>query len=106
MKQVFYDLNESNFYSDVSDMRFYFSSSFNKKRFEGRYEEFIKTEEDKIIAKYKIKLILRNYLLLSFYLRIEKRGFRVYKINNSNLLPLSRDTFYFTEVGLEDGFTN
>lgn len=106
MKQVFYDLNESEFYSDVSDMRFYFSSSFNKKRFEERYMEFIKNEEDKLIAKYKIKLILRNYLLMAFYVIIEKRGFRVYKMNNSHLIPLSRDTFYFTEVGLEDGITN
>lgn len=106
MKQVFYDLNESYYFSDISDMRFYFSSSFNKKRFEERYQEFIKCEEDKINAKYGIKLILKNYLLLSFYTKIEKRGFRAYTRNaETELIPLSHDTFYFTEVNLND-FTN
>lgn len=73
-EKIYYDLTESNEYVELLSCRFYFSSSFNKERFLSGYESYIKEEEDKIIAKYGILISMRFYLLMAYYLKIEKRG--------------------------------
>lgn len=93
-EKVYYDLTESTEYVELLESKFYFSSSFNKERFLSGYESYIKEEENKIIAKYKINISIRFYLLLSYYIKIEKRGF--YVIKNDKVL--SRDTVIFTEL--------
>ena len=41
------------------------------------YENYIKEENLKIENKYHVNLLANYYLLISFYNKIEKRGFRV-----------------------------
>ena len=99
--KIYYDINESDIYLDLCNARFYFSSSFNKDRFLQGYMKFIKEEEDKIIAKYKVKISIRFYLLISYYIRIEKRGFLIKKYgekNNDYDIILSKDRISFTEI--------
>ena len=98
-KKVYYDLTESTEYVELLNTRFYFSSSFNKERFLSGYESFIKEEENKIIAKYKINISIRFYLLLSYYLKIEKRGFYVVKDKNN---IINKNTIIFTELNFNE----
>lgn len=98
-KKVYYDLTESTEYVELLNTRFYFSSSFNKERFLSGYESYIKEEENKIIAKYKINISIRFYLLLSYYLKIEKRGFYVVKDKNN---IINKNTIIFTELNFNE----
>lgn len=100
-EKIFYDLTESDVYVELLDCRFYFSSSFNKDRFLSGYESYIKEEEDKIIAKYNILISIRFYLLLAYYLKIEKRGFYVTKYSNISQkfdIIIDRNKVTFTEI--------
>lgn len=100
-EKIFYDLTESTEYVDMLDSRFYFSSSFNKERFLGGFESYIKEEEDKIIAKYGVTISIRFYLLIAYYLKIEKRGFYIKryseKTKNYDII-LQRNNITFTEI--------
>lgn len=100
-EKIYYDLTESNEFVEMLDCKFYFSSSFNKERFLGGYQSYIKEEEDKIIAKYNVLISLRFYLLMAFYLKIEKRGFyiRKYSTKTGNYdIILNKNNITFTEI--------
>lgn len=87
MKNVYNIIDESPFYLEKEGFTFYFSSEFNRKRFEKSYKEYLKEENSKINNRYNFKVDLTIPLLLSFYQRIEKRGFRVYRtIDNFKLI--------------------
>ena len=100
-EKIYYDLTESNEFVELLECRFYFSSSFNKERFLKNYESYIKEEEDKIIAKYGILISIRFYLLMAFYIKIEKRGFYIKKYStktNNYDIKLERNRISFTEI--------
>ena len=103
-EKIYHDLTESNEYVELLESRFYFSSSFNKERFLKGYVDYIKEEEDKIKAKYGINISIRYYLLIAYYIKIEKRGFYITKYSSLsgkyNIL-LDRNTIIFTELNLE-----
>lgn len=104
-EKIFHDLTESNEFVELLQSRFYFSSSFNKERFLKGYEDYIKEEEDKIRAKYGINISIRYYLLIAYYIKIEKRGF--YIVNYSSIskkydIVLDRNTIIFTEINLNE----
>lgn len=100
-EKIYYDLTESTEYVELLSCRFYFSSSFNKERFLSGYESYIKEEEDKIIAKYGILISIRFYLLMAYYLKIEKRGFYITKystLTDKYDIILDRNKITFTEI--------
>ena len=104
-EKIYHDLTESNEFVELLQSRFYFSSSFNKERFLKGYQDYIKEEEDKIKAKYGINISMRYYLLIAFYIKIEKRGF--YIVNYSSIskkydIVLDRNTIIFTEINLNE----
>lgn len=104
-EKIYYDLKESTEYVELLNSRFYFSSSFNKERFLNGYEDYIKEEENKIKSKYGVNISIRYYLLIAYYIKIEKRGF--YITNYSSLskkydIILDRNTIIFTEVNLQE----
>ena len=92
MKRVEYDINKSEYYFKVNKLTFFFSSKFNKTRFENGFIEYVSEETNKIKAKYKVDINLTNYLLLAYYKKIEKRGFKVLTYNdNDDIIELSKD---------------
>ena len=100
-EKVYYDLKESKEFIEMLDTRFYFSSSFNKERFLKGYQNFIKEEEDKIIAKYGISISIRYYLLIAYYMKIEKRGFYLKKYSDKTKeydRIIDRNIITFTEI--------
>lgn len=74
---VYNDINDSTYNYDVGKITLYFSSNFNKDRFIKGYQTFIKEENAKIENKYHVKILANYYLLIAYYKRIEKRGFRI-----------------------------
>ena len=98
-EKIYYDLTESTEYVELLNTRFYFSSSFNKERFLSGYKSYIKEEEDKIIAKYNVLISIRFYLLIAFYMKIEKRGFYVVKDKNN---IINKNTIIFTELNFNE----
>lgn len=100
-ERVYHDLTESTEFVELLETRFYFSSSFNKDRFLKGYENFIREEENKIISKYGVNLSIRFYLLIAYYLRIEKRGFYIKRfstLTNNFDVVLDRNYISFTEL--------
>ena len=51
-KRVEYDINKSEYFSKVNDYILYFSSEFNRRRFENNFNLFIEEETNKLKAKY------------------------------------------------------
>ena len=92
MKRVEYDINKSEYYFRVNKLTFFFSSKFNKTRFENGFIEYVQEETNKIKAKYKVDINLTNYLLLTYYKKIEKRGFKVLTYDDNDvIIELSKD---------------
>ena len=92
MKRVEYDINKSEYYFKLNKLTFFFSSKFNKTRFENGFIEYVQEETNKIKAKYKVNINLTNYLLLTYYKKIEKRGFKVLTYDdNDDIIELSKD---------------
>lgn len=92
MKRVEYDINKSEYYFKVNKLTFFFSSKFNKTRFENGFIEYVNEETNKIKAKYKVGINLTNYLLLAYYKKIEKRGFKVLTYDDNDvIIELSKD---------------
>lgn len=100
-EKIYYDLTESTEYVELLSCRFYFSSSFNKERFLKGYQDYIKEEENKIIAKYGVAISIRFYLLIAFYIKIEKRGFCIRKqdeVSGNYGIIIDRNRVSFTEI--------
>ena len=92
MKRVEYDINKSEYYFRVNKLTFFFSSKFNKTRFENGFIDYVQEETNKIKAKYKVDINLTNYLLLTYYKKIEKRGFKVLTYDDNDvIIELSKD---------------
>ena len=92
MKRVEYDINKSEYYFKVNKLTLFFSSRFNKTRFENGFIEYVQEETNKIKAKYKVDINLTNYLLLAYYKKIEKRGFKVLTYDDNDvIIELSKD---------------
>lgn len=82
LKRVEYNINKSEYYFRINKLTFFFSSQFNKNRFESGFIDYVNDETNKLKAKYKVNINLSDYLMVAYYKKIEKRGFRiVYKIN-------------------------
>lgn len=74
---IYWNLSESNISYQAEGLTFYFSSNFNKMRFEKDYRNYIITESNKLFNKYRVPFNFELFLLLAKYRSIEKRGFRV-----------------------------
>lgn len=84
---IFNDIDESTYFSEVDNYKFYFSSLSYKNKFEARLAEYITTEEKKLELKFNTKIDAKLLLMFDLYKKLEKRGFRVE--NNSKVLKES-----------------
>ena len=92
MRRVEYDIEKSNYRFECNHLIFYFSSSFNRLRFKDKYSEYLVLETNKLKAKYHVNINAIPYLLIAFYKKIEKRGFRVLTYNeNNDIIDLKED---------------
>ena len=93
-KRVEYDINKSMYVFKVDNLIFYFSSAFNLLRFHDRYPDYIEEETNKLQAKYHVYLDIKKYLLIAFYKKIEKRGFKVLTYQNNGIIELKEDYIF------------
>lgn len=87
--KIYNNLKESSFTTKTNRFIFYFSSEFNKKRFDERYLTYVTDETIKINQRYhvfdiKFNKIIEQVLMIAFYKKIEKRGFVVYDKTTSD----------------------
>lgn len=78
---IYNDLKESTFKFQYDDMIFVFSSNFYLNNFLNKYNEYLKTENSKLFAKYKTSIFADYLILIELYKKIEKRGFLIYYKN-------------------------
>lgn len=76
------NLKESKYQFEYEQMIFYFSSEFYLNKFKNLLPNYIETESIKLYNKYKIHVNFKQFLALSFYKKIEKRGFYVKGYDN------------------------
>lgn len=76
--KVYYNLYESEYHYNFKRFKFIFSSKLYINNFVKQLENYICIENNKLGAKYSIELEASEYLALSLYKKIEKRGFLVY----------------------------
>lgn len=92
MKRVEYDINKSEYYFKINKLTFFFSSKFNKQRFETGFIDYVNDEMNKLKAKYKVNILISDYLLVAYYKKIEKRGFKILTYDDNNdIIELSKD---------------
>lgn len=77
------DIKKSNYKYHFEGITFYFSSEFYLTKFKTNVNFFISTETIKLYNKYKILSNFRIFLSISYYKKIEKRGF--YIIGNDGM---------------------
>lgn len=84
-KIVYQNIEESPFSYKYEDYEFYFSSQFYRRNFKKRLPLYLKEETFKIKNKYKIRneefvlIFFKEFLLITLYKKIEKRGFKILK---------------------------
>lgn len=81
--RVYQNIEESPIFYQYENFKFYFSSAFYRRNFKNRIEGYLKEETYKTMNRYKVLNdkffeLLKEVLLISYYKKIEKRGFRVY----------------------------
>lgn len=86
---IYYDLKESEYYASLNinsdTIVLYFSSNFTKKRFLENVGTYIHNENLKLSCMYKIDIDATKLLIISYYKKLEKRGFRVL-INDKEII--------------------
>lgn len=87
---IYYDLNESTYILKYNDIELYFSSKFYMNKFKSEIDSYIRNESFKLKAKYKCNIEASILFIISLYMKIESRGFKIkYKeknIKNINLI--------------------
>lgn len=104
-KNIYYNIEESDISLNYKDLILYFSSDFNANRFKTKILDFIALENYKLKAKYNVEVDFTDMLIISFYEKIEKRGFKVYKKvvdldhNEKYLIKINKDDIINSKVG-------
>lgn len=86
---IYYDIKESDYYTKLKinneEIVLYFSSMFLRKKFLDNVGNYIHGENLKLSIQYKIDIDATKLLILSYYKKLEKRGFRVL-INDKEII--------------------
>ena len=68
---IYYDLNNSPFFFDFNDLRFYFSSEFYLNKYKNEYEHYLEIENLKLNYRYQCNVLAQEMLALTLYKIIE-----------------------------------
>ena len=86
---IYYDINESDYTAKINvnneEIVLYFSSLFLRKKFLDTVGNYIHNENIKLSLNYKVDIDATKLLLLSYYKKIERRGFKVL-INDKEII--------------------
>ena len=90
------DLKLSKYSYSFHNFTFYFSSNFYLEKFKNNVEDYIFLEKLKLKNRYKIYIVDENKLILSYYMKIEKRGFFI-QFNNEDFFSYNIFLKYYKE---------
>lgn len=79
LRGVYHNIEESDIYLMVDNFVLYFSSDTLKGKFIARFDEYYRKMDEKLKAIYDTDYL--PLILITFYKRVEKRGFKVYYKN-------------------------
>ena len=98
---IYLDLKESEYKINYNGLIYYFSSELYLNKFKSNIKQYIIEETAKIKAKYKINIYFDTMLTLSFYKKIEKRGFRVVYKENEKENEISENVLLANQILLK-----
>lgn len=85
---VYYDINKTAYNTTYEDFKLYFSSEANMRKFNTQVEDYIETQTFYLYDRYSHVInIFRDFFIIAFYKKIEKRGFKVIYKENIELKP-------------------
>lgn len=93
---IYLDLKESEYKFEGFGFIFYFSSTKYLLKYKEEISNYIVLETLKIKQKYNVEINLDRYLAVALYRRIEKRGFRIYDIQNK--IEITKDIVFTTSL--------
>lgn len=93
---IYLDLNESDYIYDLDGVRYYFSSEFYLRKFKEKVLDYVNNETVKLRLKYKTNFNFDLFLSVSFYRKIEKRGFRIEDISTGN--KITKETIFTNTI--------
>lgn len=83
---IYYDIDKSPYIYENIYFTFYFSSQFYKNKFINEVYNYTSNEQDKLKVKFKNKVDFLKILMLDYYKKVEKRGFKVYDKNKEKFV--------------------
>lgn len=92
------DLSNTPFNIVVSKYVFCFSSRANMERFSDEMDSAFKYYTDLIYKKYKIEAHLNMYSLIRWYMKVERRGFRIELINTEEVITCPQEVVIIGET--------
>lgn len=85
--KIYYNLLESPWKYSYNKYQFVFSSEFLLNKFVNKKDDFIYLQNARFNSNYKIDIDLYLYFLISFYKKVEKRGFLILKNDKKIVYP-------------------
>lgn len=89
----FNNILESDIFCRFQNYKFFFSSNIRKKKFEENFEKYAENESYKLIYRYNLNLdfeSLKFMFINCYYMKCEKRGFRVEEYSSDEFNVLLR----------------
>lgn len=93
---VYLDIYESDYYYDLDGIRYYFSSQLYLNKFKENVLNYVNENSIKLKLRYKINLNFDLFFTLSYYKKVEKRGFRVVDISTEK--TISKDIIILNTI--------
>lgn len=93
---VYLDIYESDYYYDLDGIRYYFSSQLYLNKFKENVLNYVNENSIKLKLRYKINLNFDLFFTLSYYKKVEKRGFRVVDISSEK--TISKDIIILNTI--------
>lgn len=93
---IYNNIFESNYRIEMNGLIFYFSSIFYLEKFKNNVKSFIEEEKLKLYNRYKVILMCDTFLAISYYKKLEKRGFYITDKENNRIS--SNIVYTFTEL--------
>lgn len=95
---IYLDLKESDYKLNYNGLIYYFSSELYMNKFKNNVKQFIVEETAKLKTKYKINIYFDTMLTISYYKKIEKRGFRIVCKINEKETELSEEVLLANQI--------
>lgn len=93
---IYLNLNESDYTVMKSGLIFYFSSETYKQKFLENVDNYINEEIIKLKNKYQVSGSFEIFLMVSYYKKIEKRGFRIF--DDINKKELTENVMFINQI--------